>query len=242
MSSYTMEKVGLVLGGALIGSAVTYFAVRSMLDAKYAEIAEEEIASVKESYDLLYKQGAYSDPKKAFEAMKERVEATQVYDELLDENGYFKEEAYDNAPSKEIPARVEDGRPDPETVVKNILDDRTDPPRYEGEDTPYVITVNEFMQDFDEHEKISVSYYEYDNTLASEDESIINDHERLIGSDFQNYIGWKSDSDHVVYVRNEGISSDFEILVHEGGYEQEVLGILSEDHPKKQMLTARNDE
>lgn len=244
MNRIEAGKVALVLGGALIGSTATYFIVRKDLSVKFAKIAEEEIASVKESYDLLHKQGPYSDPKKASEAMKAKVEETQIYDDLLDENGYFKEEAYEETmpkPSPELPP-LPDGRPDPKTVVEDILDERKDPPRHEDTHTPYVITANEFMQDNEHYDKITVEYYEFDNTLASEDESMIKDHEKLLGGDFQNYVGWKSDSDHVVYVRNERISSDFEVLFHEGGYEQEVLGILPDDHPKKKMLQMRNDE
>lgn len=244
MDRTTSGILKLVVGGALIGASLTYVLAEKKINAKYRAIAESEIESVKDSYNLLHKQGPYSDPKKAFEAMKTRVNELESYDGLLDENGYFKEEVLDAAEEESTPSRkpgTPDGRPDPEEVVKAIKDDRV-PPRHEGTDTPYVIAVEEFFQDNPEYSKITVSYYEYDNTLASEDESIVRDHEKLLGGDFHNYIGWKADSDHVVYVRNERISSDFEVLVHEGGYEAEVLGILPDDHPKKKMLNVRNDE
>lgn len=246
MNKKLAEKIALVVGGILIGGSTTYFLVRKDVETRYREIAEAEIESVKDSYNLLHKQGPYSDPKKAFEAMRLRVQETETYETLLDENGYFKEEELDkNEEPKPNTVRrppLPDGRPDPEDVVEAIEDTRADPPRHEGTTLPYVITINEFMQDNPEYDKTTVSYYEYDNTLASDDDSMVKDHEKLIGVDFLNYVGWKSDSDHIVYVRNEKLSSDFEILVHESGYEEAVLGIIPEGHPKKTMLNAKNNE
>lgn len=244
MNKNTMERLALVLGGVLVGAGTTYLVVNKALETKYRDIAEEEIASVKESYDLLYGKDKHEDPKVAFDEMKRLVEKTEAYAELLDEQGYFKEEVLDEAEEAFAPKKMgtPDGRPDPETVVRDILEERVDPPRYEDGETPYVITVEEFMSDRDDHEKITVSYYEYDNTAASEDDSIIHDHESSLGPDFVKYIGWKAAGRNTVYVRNEKISADFEILVHEGSYQEDVLGILPDEHPKKKMLIARNDE
>lgn len=242
MDKNTMERLALILGGALVGSATTYLVVRKTLELKYRDIAEEEIASVKESYDLLYSKD--QSPREKFEQMKDKIEELESYADLLDESGYFKEEVLDEAEEGPSPKKMgtPDGRPDPETVVRDILEDRTDPPRYEDGETPYVITVEEFMSDRDDHEKITVSYYEYDNTAASEDDSIIHNHEGSLGPDFVKYIGWKAAGQNTVYVRNEKISADFEILVHPGSYQEDVLGILPDEHPKKKMLIARNDE
>lgn len=245
-----VEKLTYILGGALIGSATTYVVVSKALSKKYRDIAEEEIASVKESYDLLHKTGPYSDPKKAmerFEELSNEVDAMEEsYKDMLDENGYFKDEILDEGEETEelmtVRPPLPDGRPDPQDIVEKILDERPEPPRYEGTDKPYVIKVDEFMQDNEEYDKITVTYYEYDNTLASEDDSIINDHRTIIGEEFPNYIGWESGSDHCVYIRNERIGSDFEVLVNPNGYEAEVLGILPDDHPKKKMLQMRKDE
>ena len=242
------ERFAYILGGALIGSATTFLVARRALARHYRDIADAEIASVKDSYDLLHKKGAYSDPKKAFEALKEMVGEIESYEDLVDEEGYFKYDEVEKDDNLEelmvVDPRptLDDGRPDPEVVVHDIHDDRTDPPRYEGEGVPYVITVEEFMQDNEDFSKITVNYYEYDNTLSSEDDTISHNHESLLGPDFQNYIGWRSGGDHTVYVRNENMSSDYEILVSKGSYEEEVLGILPEEHPKKKMLEQRNNE
>lgn len=247
MDRKLVERFSYILGGALIGSATTYLLVRQALMEKYRDIAEAEIASVKESYDLLNKQGPYSDPKKAMERFKELESQVDKYEDMIDENGYFREEILDanEETTEEAPVvrpPMPDGRPDPMTVVESVTDDRPKPARHEGSDTPYVVTVNEFMQDREEFEKITVTYYEYDNTLASEDDTIVDNHDRLVGQEFPNYVGWESGSDNVVYVRNERISSDFEILVNPNGYEAEVLGIIPDGHPKKKMLQMRNNE
>lgn len=245
MNKKAIERAAYILGGAILGSVTTYTLVRKALALEYRDIAEEEIASVKESYDLLYKQGKYADPKVALETFKERVSELEDYADKLDENGYFKYDEVEEDSTEELTVVKEtetlpDGRPIPEDVVKDILDERPAPTRDPSK--PYVITVEEFMQDNEDYSKITVNYYEDDNTLASEDETIVHHHEKLIGSDFTNYVGWNAGSDHVVYVRNENMSSDFEVLVSQGGYAEEVLGILPDEHPKKKMLEQRNDE
>lgn len=248
MDKKAAERLAYILSGALIGSVTTFVIARKTLAIHYRDIAEAEIASVKDSYDLLHKQGKYSDPKAALDTFKERVSELESYEDKLDENGYFKYDEVDEESSEDleelmvVKETLPDGRPIPEDVVKDIPDTRPAPPRDEGGSTPYVITVEEFMQDNEDYSKITVNYYEYDNALSSEDETIIHNHESFLGPDFLNYVGWNAGGDHAVYVRNENMSSDYEVLVSPGSYEEEVLGILPDQHPKKKMLQMRNDE
>lgn len=246
MNKKTLERFLYILGGGLIGSAATFYFSKKALARHYRDIAEGEIASVKASYNDLLKSSYQTLDERLEISKKHQGEPEDPYKDLVDENGYFlysdDEKEDESEELRVVKPPLPDGRPDPEVVVHDIHDDRTDPPRYEGEGEPYVITAEEFMQDEQNFSKITVNYYEYDNTLASEDESIIQNHESFLGNDFQNYIGWKSGSDSVVYVRNENLSSDFEVLVDKGSYEEEVLGILPDEHPKKKMLQMRNDE
>jgi len=248
MNKKTFERLGYILSGGLIGSAATFYFSKKALSRHYRDIAEAEIDSVKASYNDLLKRD-YRTLDEQLEVSKDhQSDELESYADKLDENGYFKNDDVETNNEDDleelrvVKPPLPDGRPDPETVMGDMKDDRTDPPRHEGEGLPYVITVEEFMQDNEDFAKITVNYYEYDNTLASEDESIVQNHESFLGGDFQNYVGWKSGSDHTVYVRNENLSSDYEILVDPGSYEEEVLGILPDEHPKKQMLQTRNNE
>lgn len=245
MDKKTLERFLYILSGGLIGSAATFYFSKKALSRHYRDIAEQEIGSVKASYNDLLKSSYRTLDEQLEVAKKHQGEPEDPYKDLLDQNGYFVySDDEEDMPEELMVVKppLPDGRPDPETVVHDIHDDRTDPPRYEGEGKPYVITVEEFMSDKEDFAKITVNYYEYDNTMASEDESIIQNHEAFLGGEFQNYIGWKSGSDHTVYVRNENLSSDYEVLVDPGSYEEEVLGILPDEHPKKQMLQMRNNE
>lgn len=243
----TLERFAYILGGALIGSTATFVIARKAIALHYRDISEAEIESVKDSYDLLHKKGRYSDPKLAFEALKEKVSELESYEDKLDENGYFKYDDVDDKDPDELeelmvvgePAKG-DTRPDPEAIVKDILDERPAPPRDPAK--PYIITVEEFMTDNEHYSKNTVNYYEYDNTVSSEDDSIVQNHESFLGSEFVKYVGWNAGGDHTVYVRNENLESDYEVLVSPGSYEEDVLGILPDEHPKKKMLEQRNDE
>lgn len=246
MNKKTLERFLYILSGGLIGSAATFYFSKKALSRHYRDIAEQEIGSVKASYNDLLKSSYRTLDEQLEVAKKHQGDPEDDYKDLVDQNGYFlyPEDDEKDAPEELMVVKppLPDGRPDPEDVVNDIQDDRDAPPRYEGEGKPYVITVEEFMNDDEDFAKITVNYYEYDNTMASEDESIIQNHEAFLGGEFQNYIGWKSGSDHTVYVRNENLSSDYEVLVDPGSYEEEVLGILPDEHPKKQMLQMRNNE
>ena len=46
-----IEKAALVVGGALVGGAATYFTTRGFLKKRYIEMADNEIGSMKAVFD-----------------------------------------------------------------------------------------------------------------------------------------------------------------------------------------------
>ncbi|MBO7450866.1 MAG: hypothetical protein J6U54_10910 [Clostridiales bacterium] len=79
---------------------------------------------------------------------------------------------------------------------------------------PYLITEDEFLNDKNEYDKISLTYYIFDDTLADESDEMV-DIEETISSDVYNQL---ADTDTDLYVRNNVLETDFEIMRVEGSF------------------------
>lgn len=76
---------------------------------------------------------------------------------------------------------------------------------------PHVISPDEFAED-DEYEKISLTLYA-DGVLTDDNDDIIKDVDRIVGEENLNSFGaFEEDS---VFVRNEALKADYEILLDE---------------------------
>jgi hypothetical protein len=91
---------------------------------------------------------------------------------------------------------------------------------------PVIITRTEFYEDEGEedggYQKISITYYEGDGVLADDKDVPIRDSANLVGPDFAAGFGNADDPD-IVYVRNNRVRIDFEIVRSLDGYAEKVL-------------------
>lgn len=188
--------IGMFIGGTLIGSGVTYAVVNKKLEAKYAEIADDEINSVKARFTV---------PKV----------------ELKEE----KEETPDNAPTSPFKELIERASNKPElTQYAKKISEYTNYSNKEPEDNarfelknktkPYVISPDEFGED-EEYDQVELTYYS-DGILADEDDTILNI-EEVIGRKSIERIG--DYEDDAVHVKNEARKIYYEVLVDERTYE-----------------------
>lgn len=101
---------------------------------------------------------------------------------------------------------------------------------------PFVIDEEMFAMD-DFQEKVTVTYYEGDDTLCDEDESIMQ-----IGDT----IGWNALEDicdkDVIYVRNEKLGIDYEVCLDERSYAEYIMGIPLDQPPRRRRRVSEDDE
>jgi hypothetical protein len=83
---------------------------------------------------------------------------------------------------------------------------------------PYAITFEEFCEKFYNHDKNTITYYSKDDVLVDEDETPVEDPAWTIGSDTLDKFGVGSDDPDVVYVRNEKLAIDYEVIRIDGYY------------------------
>lgn len=246
----TNVVVGVV--GAGVGFASGYFFVKK----KFEAYAEEEIRAVRETYQKLRKDGDYSTPEKAREALMGDTEILVEADEN-DESEFvasftepeieeYNQRARDYSSVEELPAST---IVEAETVTINVFD--TPKPKKEDledmwepirdGDNPYVISEEDYMTTEDEWEKLSMTYYEEDGQMVDERDKLLND-SSVFGEDNLRHFGYKAGSKNTLYIRNPRISTDFEIIRDKRSYQEVVLGIKPEKVKNKQRRMREGDD
>ena len=183
-----LSELCIFIGGALIGSSITYLVVKN----KYEKIIDEEIESVKETYEDAY--GEKTKTAKLVEsmdgAMNPREKNQKAYEELIRQ--------YKNDESTE----------DEEE------DEEDDSDEQEGDDDdmvePYVITPDEFGDTG--YETICLTLYA-DGVIEDDEGDMWSDDDIsvLLGRDSLSHMGENVDDPDVLYVRNENEEVDYEI-------------------------------
>jgi len=96
-------------------------------------------------------------------------------------------------------------------------------------ETPYVITHDEYFENETDFVQSSLSYFDGDGVVADDKSQPIRDHEAMIGEDTLEKFGVGSKDGNIVYVRNENLEVDFEIVRSFGKYTVEALGFDEPD-------------
>ena len=196
-------NVLMFAAGAAIGSAVTWKVVKT----RYERIAQEEIDSVKETFaEYFVNNDNASVDESAEEDEEERPSGStrQInWDEYedLDEDDAAEEDEYraDEAEREEYSRLA--------SYYNNEEGGAEDMDVKNGR-APYVIDPDEFASR-DNWKTVSLTYYA-DDILEDEDYNIVNDRDNLIGRKALTTFGeYEEDS---VFVRNERLRTDFEIL------------------------------
>ena len=87
-------------------------------------------------------------------------------------------------------------------------------------DKPYVISPDDFME-FDDYETISLTYYS-DKILADDNDELVDDVEEIVGFESLKHFGEYEDD--AVFVRNDRLKCDYEILLDHRKYSEVVQG------------------
>lgn len=187
-----MSSKGMVflafIAGAGIGSVCTW----QLLKRKYELIAQEEIDSVKAAYAT--RETGKSLVEGFCNGLKVAEDRTQKDEGDVDFKKYasiIQKEGY--------------------TDYSRSVEEK------KGEafaEKPYVISPEEFGE-FEEYEKISLTYYA-DEVLADENDEEVDDVDEIVGDESLNHFGEYEDDS--VFVRNDRLKCDYEILLDQRNY------------------------
>lgn len=177
--------------GATVGSIASW----QYAWKKYAQIAQEEIDSVKEAYrNERMVTPIVSEPDEdariRAEQAKDKPSVTEYAAKLL-KQGYTN---YSSMSSEQ-------------KEVENIKNEEDEEPMVN--DNPYVIPPEDFGE-LNDYEKISLTYYD-DGVLADDNNEPVDDVENLVGLEALESFGEYEDDS--VFVRNDRLKCDYEILL-----------------------------
>lgn len=171
------------------GSVVGSAATWQYTKKKYEQITQEEIESVKDT----------------FSRIKKEQEKNKELEEPADGCGYIIDAK---------PTITEADRIDYSSIIKdnNYIKEKE---TVMNNKSPYVITPDEFGE-LDEYDTVSLVYYA-DKYLATYDGEIVEDIEETIGFESLNHFGEYEDD--TVFVRNDVLKHDYEIMQDESNFE-----------------------
>lgn len=234
--------LGAVVLFAGVGFGLYKFGVKQS-QAKYEKLMAEEIAEAKAFYSKLNKKEDFSTPEKASKELKRRrptdppegLEVVSPVEALKEYQGWLKEddeiEEVEEIEPEEHESVYLQSAPDDEPQFDVDLGERTP-------DHPYVISEEEFLLGERDIEKTSITWYAGDLVLADERDKEIPSVDPIIGTDNLERFGEGSNDPNIVYIRNERLDMDFEVLKHDGKYAHEVLGLQHSDKGSREHRQA----
>lgn len=209
-----------------MGAATGFIVAKKVYEKYYADIAQEEIDSVKEAFERqdarlrepYNKENVITDEEEKIERTNRNALTRSSLDGNVNEQakrnynlaGVKYEETDVDEEEEEQPVTDAAGKTEEEMDLTRV--DRTQ---------PYIIDDQEFTNEFDHHDKISLYYYKEDDVLCDEHEEVINDIEEKVGYDALAAL----DMQTTVWVRNEPLCIDYEIISINKSYAELVHGI-----------------
>ena len=195
----TLKGVLIFVLGAAAGSLATW----KLIEKKYKDIAQEEIDSVKDTFSKM-KKNEYPD----------KLEDYPDFEEFDDSDDSDDEEpkSEQKIDRNNKPDIVEYAKILSETGYTNYAE-RQDKKEKKGvepveDERPYVISPDEFGEK-DGYENVTLTYYA-DGVLTDYFDNVISNVDEVVGFDSLDHFGEYEDD--VVFVRNEKMETDYEIL------------------------------
>lgn len=231
--NHKVQLVTVCVASAALGAVGAHFSLRSKLEAKYAAIADREIAEAKAFNEKMLKRGEYSDVVKLAEEKVPENKYKDLIEAYKTENTKY-DDVFEEAQGQEQEEVVVESKED--KIVNVFGSHDTDDFNYDEEvpnrdpDHPYVITYDEFNEEEQDFEKISLTFYEGDGVLADDKDSPVPDEDSIVGDENLSKFGYGSKDHNIVYVRNEHLESDFEILRTAEDFASAVLGFQHSEY------------
>lgn len=248
-----------LLVGAGIGSGITYLLTKRQLETKYSQLADEEIADMREHY-------------RAKGVALEATQGKKDLSELVREKGYVPtppEPEVSTAPPMAVqpPKSVMVAEDDSEMAVndvegengvraRNVFQEHRDRaaqplPEWDEQmerkrrspDRPYVIH-KDSVHELEGYSDISLTYYAADDVLCNERDEVVDpaDRDNLIGDANLDRFGHGSDDHDIVFIRNDHLEIVYEVVRSPNSFAEEVHGFRHESWDRGNLERMRRRE
>ena len=249
------KSVIAIFAAFAAGAAVSYFVTRKLLEEQYAQIAQEEIDSVKEIFGRTPVSDDMYDKKDEAPHSVDDEEYADRQESRINPNASMTRSSLSLGAVKSeqakqnyhlIGAQTNGDKVEPAYEEDEDKDEESDYPQsevYDGQERdlthidrtqPYVISGEEYTDEFEHHDKISLYYYVLDDTLANEREEVMDDIDGTVGWEVFKVL----EMQNCAWVRNEPLGIDYEICAVRNSYAQAVHGIRQDENlsPRERYL------
>jgi len=236
-ATLTRNRFGFYALGMGVGSLTAYLVTKRLLQTKYQQIADDEIAEMKAHYQA---------KSRALEAEY----AKRPVEDIVKERGYSSPDVRtdvappmavqppatvteDEVDTPEKRQKVVDDLDEAETRVKNVFEEAQVDYEWDWHkersrrtpDKPYVVHYDERLEM--EYEDVTLTYYEQDDVLCDERDNPVDPDERdsIVGEANLNRFGHGSNDASVVYIRNDRLEILYEVVKSPNAFVEEVHGI-----------------
>lgn len=216
----TLKGVLIFVLGAAAGSLATW----KLIEKKYKDIAQEEIDSVKDTFSKM-KKNEYPEKLEDYPDFEEFDDDAYAKGDKVTFNGKHYISLSDDSDDVEEEPKPEqkidrNNKPDIVEYAKILSEtgytnyaERQDKKEKKGvepveDERPYVISPDEFGEK-DGYENVTLTYYA-DGVLTDYFDNVISNVDEVVGFDSLDHFGEYEDD--VVFVRNEKMETDYEIL------------------------------
>lgn len=223
---------GVAVVAAGVGGFFAYKFAKRRLAKQFDEKLAEELEKTERFYAVRNKEGVFETPEGAVEALHPGVRpVTEMQPRQHTAVPYHTMSAGDRDDAAEHPSVAQ------RIVERNVFDTmKTDPrdwdfgaeiiAREENPNEPYVISTDEWAKNEPKNEQSQLTYFEGSGELVDNTGVEIRNEEQVVGSDNLTRFGHGSGDSNIVYIRNERLGMDFEIIRTEGSMEAATAGEL----------------
>jgi len=244
------QRASLILGGVAIGmglglavGTIGYILAKKRIQAKYEEILEQERLEMKDYYAKFYKEDDFKTPGDAVKSLgREADVALTNYQGMGEKVSRLSEVEEELIVEEETEVEVT-------PTTKNIFtenksdevwdQDQEDSKRASNPDDPYVITLDEFQDNEHDYEQITLTYFSEDDVLVDQNEKPIESIDGVVGEGNLLRFGHGSKDNRIVYIRNNSLSYDFEVVKKDGSYARDILGFQHSDGGSRKVRKFR---
>jgi len=240
----------------VLGAATSYFVLNTRLSNKYEALAEEEIAKARQYYSAINKTEKFATPESAVQALI--GDQKRVVEEIINKGDYRPSDSkHDDDISqkdsieKSLTIGAEEDVESVE-VVTNVFATSTPASQDDfdyvaevalrTEETPYVITHDEYFEGETNYAQTSLTYFDGDGILTDDRDHQVDEVESVVGHDNLEKFGYGSKDANIVYIRNDRMTIDIEVTRSTGKYTEEVLGYIEHSDKRQNRKFRRDDE
>lgn len=268
MNTNIVKNVVILIGGLGIGTLATSL----ILKKKYEAIVSEEIKTAMIDLKGNYERKAFQEINDAIRNMQSKHPKgdSGIFEEISAVISDIRIAQQNLCATREAPLterekmlamsgdryRRETRRYGSEEISSSLTDRRgtdrvddkiyheceeiSDKVNFHPSDRPYVISLEEFSEEMDNFDKLTIYYYTGDDTLVDEGETVISDIDMAIGQD--NITGCLNEGLEVLYVRNERMAIDYEVVCLFKSFEDIALPVEKKIRKKRTSTVRRSEE